>query len=226
MIPNELKMENELNDAIFLKLKAIYGENARRFTPLIDTVKKLKGADCFFKEALNFNDIRMSDFIVELLFTSYFCEEGYTVEIIPRSDNKRTPDLFISKSAFRGFVEIKHIHKKHDGPKEVLSDELPRTDILEPYGDPVRDEKYCRDKILEGFQQIMQFSGLKNTDAMIVAIWNSDEELDEHDMKFSIRHLIEEKNEFENRPNPKLIVYCSEWHSLRQNTQFHLFQFQ
>jgi len=225
MNPNELKTENELSDAIFLKLTTIYGENAKRYTPLINTVKKLKGANSLFKEILNFKDIRMPDFIVELLFASFFYDEGYTVEIVPRSDREKTPDLLISKNDFRGFVEIKHIHKKHDGPVSVNLKELPEMDILEPYSDPVRDERYCRDKILEGFQQIQKFSGLMKTDVMIVAIWNSDEEIEDLDMKFSISHLIEERNEFENMPNPKWIVFGSDWFSLRQNTQIHIFQF-
>jgi hypothetical protein len=222
---NKLKNENELSDAISLKLKTIYGENAKRYTHLIDTVKKLKGADSLFKEALNFNDIRMPDFMVELLFASFFFEEDYTVEIIPRSDLEKTPDLLVSKTAFRGFVEIKHIHKKHDGPRVVLPNESPELEILEQYGDSIRDERYCRDKILEGFQQIQQFSGLVDTDVMIVAIWNSDEDIEEINMKFSISNLIKEKDEFENMPNPKWIVYGSHWYSLRENTKFHVFRF-
>ena len=222
---DKIKNENELSDAISLKLKTIYGENAKRYIPLIDTVKKLKGADSLFKEALNFNNIRMPDFLVELLFASFFYDDNYTVEIIPRSDLEKTPDLLISKTAFRGIVEIKHIHKKHDGPRVVLPDESHELNILEQYGDPIRDERYCRDKILEGFQQIRQFSELMDTDVMIVAIWNSDEDIEEIDMKFSISHLIEEKDEFENMPNPKWIVYGNQWYSLRENSKFHVFRF-
>lgn len=226
MNPDELKNENTLKDAIFLKLKTIYGENARRYTPLIDVANKLKGANFLFKGALKFNNTRVSDFLVELLFVSYFCEEGYSVEIISRSDREKTPDLRISKNNFHGFVEIKHIHKKHDGPGVIDLKESPEMDdILVPYGDHARDEKYCRDKILEGFQQIQQFSRLIETDTMIVAIWNSDEDLDERDMKFSISHLIKERNEFENIPNPKWIVYGSDWYSPRENTKFYIFRF-
>jgi len=226
MNPDELKNENGLRDAIFLKLKTIYGENARRYTPLIDVANKLKGANILFKEALKFNNIRMSDFLVELLFVSLFCEDGYSVEIISRSDREKTPDLLISKNNFRGFVEIKHIHKKHDGPEVIDLNESPEMDdILVPYGNHARDEKYCRDKILEGFQQIQQFPQLIETDTMIVAIWNSDEDLDERDMKFSITHLIEEKDEFAKMPNQKWIIYGSDWYSPRANTKFFIFRF-
>jgi hypothetical protein len=225
MIQDKLKNTNGLSDAILLKLKDAYGEKALRYIPVIDAVKNLKGANLLFKDALKFNTVRMSDFIVELLFASFFSEEGYTVEIIPRSEREKTPDLLIFRKDFRGFVEIKHIHKKHDGPSVMDLNELPEMDLLEKYGDPVRDEKYCRDKILEGFQQIQQFSGLDDLDVMIVAIWNSDEDLDERNMKFSISHLIKEKNEFENMPNPKWIVYGSNWYSIRKQTQFHVFRF-
>ena len=219
------KNNDELSEAIFEKITKIYGENARRFFPLIDIVKTLKGANIFFKEALLFNNDRIPDFIVELLFTAYFYKEGYTTEIIPRSNGQKTPDLLISKIDFRGFVEIKHIHKKHEGPSVVNLNEFSEFDLLELYGDSVRDEKYCRDKILEGFQQIHQFSWLNNTDAMVVAIWNSDEDLDDHDINFSITHLIEENNEFKNVLNPKWIVYGSDWYSCRKQTQFHVFRF-
>jgi hypothetical protein len=211
-----------------MKLESIFGDGAKRYVPLIDTVKKMKGVNGLFKEVLNFNNTRMPDFIVELVFASYFCEEGYIVEFVPRSEGEITPDLHISKNELRGYVEIKHIHKKHDGPGSVvLKDfkEIPEDEFLEMYGDHVRDERYCRDKILEGFQQIQQYSGLKATDAMIVAIWNSDGDLDDLNMKFTITNLIDERSEFDKMQNNKWIIFGSPWYSLRKNTQFHIFRF-
>ena len=224
---DKMRVESDLGGALFLKLESIYSEEVKRYTSLIDAVKKLKGSNGIFKESLNFNGSRISDFIVELIFAEYFCKEGFTVEFIPRVEKERTPDLFISKSELHGYVEIKHIHKKHDGPDVTVLkhfEENPEDEFLEVYGDHIRDERYCRDKILEGFQQIGQFSKPKASDAMIVAIWNSDEDLDERDMRFSKSHLIEEKNEFENFPNPKLIVYGSDWYSPREHSKFHVFR--
>jgi hypothetical protein len=209
-------------EQIFSRIRDAYGNKATEFTPLINLVKQFKGAKSFFKDALGFDDIR--DFIATLIFASYFHHAEYIVEFVPRSKEK-TPDLFIANSEFRGFVEVKHIHKKHDGPKTALPKGLNKKNILEEYSNPLRDEKYCRDDIIKGFKQIQNFSGLKKTDTMIVAIWNSDEDLDELDMKFSISHLIEERNEFENMPNPKWIVYCSDWYSPKENSRFHIFQF-
>ena len=219
---NRSKSESNSIEEIFSRLRDAYGEKATEFIPLIDLVKQFKGAKSFFKDALGFKDLE--DFIAVLIFASYFHDAKCIVEFIPRS-KKTTPDLFISNSAFRGFVEIKHIHKKHDEPKMALPNELNKKNILEGYGNPLRDENYCRDDIIEGFKQLRNFSGLKKTDMMIVAIWNSDEDLEEIGMKFSLNHLIEEKNEFENMPNPKCIVYGSDWYSLRRQTQFHVFCF-
>jgi len=219
-------IESKTSEAILLKLESLYGR-CEKYTSLIDTVKKMKGVEGLFKDALNFNDTRMPDFIVELLFASYFCKEGYTVEFISRSESEKTPDLLITKNEFRGFVEIKHIHKKHDGPGVVVLkdlNEIPEDELLEEYGDHVRDERYCRDKILEGFLQIQKFSGLTNTDAIIIAIWNSDEDLDDLNMKFAISNLIEERSEFDNIPNKKWIVFGSPWFSLRKNSQFHIYR--
>jgi len=209
-------------EQIFSRIRDVYGDKATEFTPLINLVKQFKGAKSFFKDALGFNDIR--DFIATLIFASYFHHAECIVEFVPRSKEK-TPDLFVANSEFRGFVEVKHIHKKHDGPKTALPNVLNKKKLLVEYSNPLRDEKYCRDDIIKGFKQIQQFSGLKDTDVMIVAIWNSDEDLDELDMKFSIPHLIEEKSEFENMSNPKWIVYGSDWYSLRENTKFHVFRF-
>ena len=153
MNPEKIQPGKELHDAVLLKLEAVYGENAKKYTSLIDTVKTMKGSDCLFKESLNFDDIRMPDFIVELFLASFFHEENYSVEIIPRSDRKKTPDLLISNRALRGYVEIKHIHKKHDGPKVVFPEELPKMDLLEKYGDSARDERYCRDKFWRDFSK-------------------------------------------------------------------------
>ena len=219
------KPENELCNAILSRLKDAYGDKAERFIPLINSVKKLEGANSIFKDALKFNDSRIKDFIIELSFALYFYEANFIVVFVPRSDKEKTPDLFISNSEFHGFVEIKHIHKKHDGLKMVLPNESDSSVEFEKYGDPIRDERYCRDKILEGFQQIQNFSGLKKTDFMVVAIWNSDADLEDIDMELCINHLIEEKNEFANIPNPKCIVYGSDWHSIRKKTQFHVFNF-
>jgi hypothetical protein len=209
-------------EQIFSRIRDAYGDKATEFTPLINLVKQFKGAKSFFKDALGSDDIR--DFIATLIFASYFHHAECIVEFVPRSKEK-TPDLFISNSAFRGFVEVKHIHKKHDGPKTVLPNELNKKIILEKYGNPLRDANYCRDDIIEGFKQLRDFSGLQKTDWMIVAIWNSDEDLEEIDMKSSLNQLIKEKNEFENMPNPKCIVYGSDWYSLRKQTQFHVFNF-
>lgn len=221
MDQDELKFESNSIEKIFSRLREAYGDKATDFIPLINSINQFKGAKSFFKDALGFDDIQ--DFVAALSFALYFHHAECIVEFVPRS-KKMTPDLFIVNPEFRGFVEIKHIHKKHDGPKTALPNELNKKNILEEYSNPLRDEKYCRDDIIKGFKQIQQFSGLKNTDVMIVAIWNSDEDLDELDMKFSISHLIEEKNEFENMPNPKWIVYGSDWYSPRENTKFHVFR--
>lgn|GEM_PF-1786478 len=220
---NKSKSEINLIEEIFSKLRDAYGDKAPEFIPLINLVKQFKGAKSFFKDALGFKDIR--DFIVALIFVSYFHHAKCSVEFIPRSKKEKTPDLCIANSEFRGFVEIKHIHDKHDGPKKVLPNESETNEKLEEYGNYTRDEKYCRDDIIKGFKQIQNFSGLKKTDTMIVAIWNSDEDLEEIDMKSSLNQLIKEKNEFKNMSNPKCIIYGSDWYSLRRQTQFHVFRF-
>jgi hypothetical protein len=225
MNSDQTTKDKEFVEAVLLKLETIYGKNAKNYASLIETVRTMKGSDSLFKEALYFSDNRIPDFIVELYFASYFHNRNYSVEIVSRSDQEKTPDLLISNETLRGYVEIKHIRKKHEGPKSLIPGESTKMKILEKYGDPVRDERYCRDKILEGFHQIQSYSGLKNTDVMVVAIWNSDEDLDELDLKFTISNLIEERNEFENIPNQKWVVFGNPWYSLRENTQFHIFQF-
>ena len=216
------KSESTLIEEIFSRLRHAYGDKATEIIPLINLVKQFKGAKSFFKDALGFKDFR--DFIAVLTFASYFHHTKCIVEFVPRSKEK-TPDLFISNSEFRGFVEIKHIHKKHDGPKIAFPNGAETNEILEKYGNYTRDEKFCREDIIKGFKQLRAFSGLRKTDWMIVAIWNSDEDLDEIDMKSSLNQLITEKNEFEDIPNPKCIVYGSDWYSLRRQTQFHVFRF-
>lgn len=222
MNQGEFKIESNPIDKIIIKLRDKYGEKATDFIPSINLVRQFKGSKNFFKNALDFRDIE--DFIVELTFAIYFYQAECTVEFISRSKGT-TPDLCITNSNLRGFVEIKHIHKKHDGPKRIHPHELGTTGLLEEYAVYTRDEKYCRDKILEGFKQLRNFPRLKKTDWMIVAVWNSDEDLEEIDMESSLNQLIHEESEFKNTPNPKCIVYGSDWFSLRKKTKFHVFHF-
>jgi hypothetical protein len=221
---DQYKSKSESNSIkeIFSRLRDAYGDKATEFISLINLVKQFKGAESFFKDALGFDDIR--DFIAVLIFASYFHHAECIVEFVPRSKGT-TPDLFIANSKFRGFVETKHIHKKHDGLKKVLPNESETNEELDENGNYTRDERYCRDDIIKGFKQLRDFSGLQKTDWMIVAIWNSDEDLMEIDMKSSLNQLIKEKNEFKNMPNPKCIIYGSDWYSFRRQTQFYVFRF-
>ena len=222
MNQDESKFQNKLIEELFLRIKGDFGDNAIDFVPLIELVSTFKGSRAFFKDALGFKNTQ--DCIAQLRFALYFHQNGYIVEFIPRSKEK-TPDLFVTNSELRGFVEIKHIHKKHDGPKKMQINDSDSGEILEEYGNYIRDEKYCRDKIIEGFKQLRNFPELKKTDWMIVAVWNSDEDLDEIDMESSLNLLIHEQSELKNIPNPKCIIYGSNWLSLRKNTEFHSFCF-
>jgi len=222
MSQDELKSECDSIGKILSRLNGEYGERAIDFIPLIKLASQLKGAKSFFKDALGFYDIR--DFVAELRFVLYFHNADCIVEFVPRS-KETTPDLFVTNSEFRGFVEVKHIHKKHNGPRGLQSKDSVPLEKFEEYGIYARDEKYCRGEIIGGFKQLRNFSGLKKTDWMIVAVWNTDEDLDEIDMESSLNQLIKEESEFENMPNPKCIVYSSDWYSIRKQTQFHVFRF-
>lgn len=223
MNQDELKSDTDsINKKIFSRLRDEYGDKATDFIPLITLIQQFSGSPSFLKDASGFDDI--SDFIAVIRFALYFHNAGYFVEFVPRSKEK-TPDLFVTKSKFRGFVEIKHIHKKHDGPRIIQINNSEIDEKLEQYGNNIRDEKYCRDEIIEGFKQIRNFSGLQNEDWMIVAVWNSDDDLDEINIKSSLNLLLEEKSEFENMPNPKCLIYGSDWYSFRKDTQFHVFRF-
>jgi len=222
MNQGEFKIESNPIDKIIIKLRDKYREKATDFIPSINLVRQFKGSKYFFENALELKDI--DDFIAELTFAMYFHHAKYIVEFISRSKGT-TPDLYISNSSLRGFVEIKHIHKKHDGPEKVQSNDLGTIELLEKYAVYTRDEKYCRDKIIEGFKQLRNFSELQKTDWMIVAVWNSDEDLEEIDMESSLNQLIREESEFKNTPNPKCIIYGSDWFSLRKKTKFHVFHF-
>lgn len=222
MNQDESTFHNNLIEKLFSKIRGEYGDEAIDFIPLIELVSQFKGSKTFFKDALGFENIQ--DCIAQLRFALYFHQNGYIIEFVPRSKEK-TPDLFVTNSKLRGFVEIKHIHKKHDGPKKMQLNDSDTLEMLEEYGNYTRDEKYCRDEIIEGFKQLRNSPKVQRTDWMIVAVWNADEDLEELDMKFSLNQLIKEESEFDKIPNPKCVIYSSGGYYPKENTKFHIFRF-
>ncbi len=176
---------------------------------LLNGVKDLKGSRSLFKGLSTFDKGRMGDLLAELHYINLFRNCIWTVEIIPASSHKSRPDLKVISDTFAALIETKHIRFRNPGPSKIKN--IIELDFLVPYGDFERDEKIIRDRSFEAVDQIYHYSSRNPKDIPIIALWSSDGDIEELEVKFALERIIKQiKEEKPDFPNG-LLVFCNGW---------------
>jgi hypothetical protein len=147
-------------------------------------------------------------YLAEIWYALIFRGLGFDVEVEPLGRKRAGPDLMISRDGAYAFVEIRYFANVNaNPPRTVTLEELRQDDfLLEPYGNPARDQQMVHDRILEKLRQL-------GADTSILALWNEKEDMEELETECAIRQIGEEVSEGEISvpDNFLFIVYGSAW---------------
>lgn len=127
----------------------------------------------------------IDDYLFEVWYTVLFSELGFKVIVEPLG--KAGPDLKIKKNGHSGIVEVTSFRRMYEGPPEISIDD--EEFVFAEYGDSRRDVEKAFNKIIGKFSQI----NMANTNTSIIAIWNSDGDIEEVEMKAAVKHLLRDK---------------------------------
>lgn len=154
-------------------------------------IEPCEGSPSLFKRIAKAADCdQLGDCLVEGVFAALFLSAAFSVSIIPPSTQERRPDLRVSRDGLTAVVEIRHYRYKHPGPPLmdlVECRRTGRTPILTLYGDYERDEKRFHPVLVDKLEQI--FAHVESSEPFIIAVWNSDRDLDELQLSSMVRTL-------------------------------------
>jgi hypothetical protein len=105
----------------------------------------------------------------------------------------------------------------HEGPPVAHAIDIP--DILPVYGDPLRDVRKVRDKVILKFRQLREGTG-------VVAIWNDDGDLEDLEACQGVAEIAREvaTGVLSAPPDVFLVVYASELMYISRKQQVYCFE--
>jgi len=144
------------------------------------------------------------DFIgIRIWFAVFFSVLGFQVAIEP--SGKAGPDIEVTENDHGAIVEVTRFRRVYEGPPEICTDD--ERPMLVKYGDSRRDTEKAYNKIVGKFPQISEV-----VHTSIIALWNSDGDLEEIEMEEAIRHLRRDSEEHKiSIPNNLAFVLFGPW---------------
>jgi len=195
--------------------KDYYGFSENYTIQLLFGIKDVKGIISLFDNISSSDKGKIEDLLAEIRFIYLFKNCGWTVEKIPKSAGP-TPDLKVMSDFFSSLIEIKNIRWRNPGPSTVNNNT--EQFLLEEHGDFCRDEEKIRDKVFEAVDQIYFYKDRDPNDIPIIALWSSDGEIEEIDVKFSMQRIIDEmRDQKPDFPNG-ILIFGNGW--IYQNMKY------
>jgi hypothetical protein len=174
-------------DRIFSSEKISWHVERKFWLKCFKRVKQMSNASRIFRRIINAQRDDIGDYLSEVWFAVFFSVLGFQVVIEP--SGKAGPDMEVTENGHSAIVEVTQFRRVYEGPPEICTnDERP---VFVEYGDSRRDIEKAYNKIVGKFPQISKV----NTRTSIIALWNSDGDLEEIEMEEAIRHLRRDSEE-------------------------------
>jgi hypothetical protein len=188
------------------KIAALQGaQHARELEPFLARVEEMEGAGRLFKRIVDAGDVdAMDDHLATARYALMLA--GLAFEVVVEPTGREGPDLSIARDGHSAAVEVTRFRKMHEGPSASGPSNMP--DILLEYGDPLRDIRKVRDKVISKFRQLHEGTG-------IIAIWNDDGDLEELEACEGVAGIAHEAmtGVLSVPPGLFLVIYASPWWS-------------
>ncbi len=160
----------------------LLGRQASRYLSWLRAVRAWANAEAMFRSiAQSAGPEYLLDHLAALQYGLLFRSLGFSVSFEPTGS--RGPDLCIDRDESSTMVEVTRFRPMNEGPPSIDLASIRADDfMLEPYGDPVRDTDKALEKVKGKFAQVTAPSA-------IIAVWNSDERLEELEMGCAMENL-------------------------------------
>lgn len=201
------------------KIAVLQGaQRARELEPFLARVEKMEGAGRLFKRIADAGDVdAMDDHLATAQYALMFA--GLAFEVVVEPTGREGPDLSIARDGHSAAVEVTRFRKMHEGPSIAVPPNMP--DILLEYGEPLRDIRKVRDKVISKFRQLHEGTG-------IIAIWNDDGDLEELEAYEGVAEIAHEAmtGVLSVPPGLFLVAYSTHWVNPGPRQQVHCFELQ
>jgi hypothetical protein len=201
------------------RVTALQGaQRARELEPFLARVEKMEGAARLFKRIEDAGDAaQVDDHLATARYALMFV--GLAFEVVVEPTGLEGPDLSVTRDGHSAAVEVTRFRKMHEGPSASAPPNMP--DILQEYGDPLRDIRKVRDKVTSKFRQLRKGTG-------VVAIWNDDGDLEDLEACEGVAGIADEAmvGAISVPPGLFLVVYASHRWSPRVSRQVYCFELQ
>jgi len=199
------------------KIAALQGtQRARELEPFLARVEEMEGAGRLFKRIADAGDVdAMDDHLATARYALMFA--GLAFEVVVEPTGREGPDLSITRDGQSAVVEVTRFRKMHEGPSASAPPNMP--DILQEYGDPLRDIRKVRDKVTSKFRQLRKGTG-------VVAIWNDDGDLEDLEARQGVAEIAHEvvSGVLSIPPDVFLVIYASRWMNVSRNQQVYCYE--
>jgi CRISPR/Cas system-associated protein Cas5 (RAMP superfamily) len=172
-----------LSFAIEKAREFLSGNGALIYERRLQAFAKLPGAERKLRELSHASKSEFSDLLKEVDYALVFKRLGFEVEVEPDigSEEAKKIDLKLNRDGQECFVEVTRFRRMYQGPSEFREG---MDEILLEYGNGERDTEKAAQKIVGKVKQL-------GSRTSIIAIWNDDEDLEELEVEFAVKALIE-----------------------------------
>lgn len=191
-------------DRIFNSEKISWQVKRKFWLKCFRRVEQMSNASRIFRRIINAQRDGIDDYLSEVWFAVLFSVLGFQVVIEP--SGKVGPDMEVTENDHSAIVEVARFRRVYEGPPEICTDD--ERPMFVEYGDSRRDTEKAYNKIVDKFPQVRKV----NTRTSIIALWNSDGDLEEIEMEEAIRHLRKDSEEHRiSIPNNLAFVLFGPW---------------
>jgi len=204
-------------DRVLQRIQALVGkQRAKASEPTFARLSQMPGANRLFKRIAYARDAQqLDDYRAEILYALMFAGLAFDVVIEPKG--AKGPDLSICRNGCSAAVEVTRFRKMHEGPPMASPSDMP--EILQLYGDPLRDVRKVREKVTSKFRQLREGTG-------IIAIWNDDGDLENLEACQGVAEIARDAvtGVLKVPPDVFLVIYASEEMNISEQQQIYCFE--